>query len=289
MANVRISIHLPYLLVLPPGEYPVPGVGGLVRLDDGSVTKPDGTSEARTAASAVFDAPDADDAETQERQRQAEADRLLRCVNRLLRWYRVATGQAAIIELTRAQASPFRFIVDGTGAAWGGDVPLEYEATGLPVPTKVNRATIGDTVRKGLADRTDPDVAELNVLDARYALSVGRFRESVLLCWAAIDSTFVRKFKRLVSARLKDHWPEGRDFLNGLDFGLRHKMTTGLLLLNCKSLHGQPDNFWNELSESYRLRNRIIHEGHVAQESEAELAVKVAQKIVAIVAALPDT
>ena len=289
MATVRISIHLPYLLVLPPGEYPVPGVGGLVRLDDGSVTKQDGTREARTEVSAVFDAPDTDDAETRERQRQAEADRLLRRVNRLLRWYRVATGQAAIIELTRAQASPFRFIVDGTGAAWGGGVPLEYEAAGLPVPTKVNRASIGDIVRNGLAGGTDPDVAKLNVLDARYALSVGRFRESVLLCWAAIDSTFVRKFKGLVSARLKDHWPEGRDFLNGPDFGLRQKMTTGLLLLNCKSLHDQPDNFWNELSESYRLRNRIIHEGQVAQESEAELAVKVAQKIVAIVAALPDS
>jgi hypothetical protein len=40
----------------------------------------------------------------------------------------VATGQAAIIELTRARASPFRFIVEGTSAAWGGDAPLEYEA-----------------------------------------------------------------------------------------------------------------------------------------------------------------
>ncbi len=288
MATVRISIHLPYLLVLPPGEYPTPGVGGLVRLGDGSFTNPDGTSEARTEVSAVFDAPEVDDAETRERQRQAEADRLLRRVNRLLRWYRVATGQAAVIELTRAQAGPFRFTVDGTGAAWGGDVPLEYEAASLPLPAKGSRTSFGDTVRQGLADGTDPDVAALNVLDARYSLSVGRFRESVLLCWAAIDSTFVRKFKGLVSARLKDRWNEGYDFLNGPNLGLRQKMTFGLLLLNCPSLHSQPDNFWYELSESYKLRNKIIHEGQVAQESDAELAIKVAQGIVRIVAALPD-
>ena len=37
----------------------------------------------------------------------------------LLRWYRVATGQATIMELTRAQASPFRFTVEGTDVAWG--------------------------------------------------------------------------------------------------------------------------------------------------------------------------
>src|SRR5665213_4584487 len=195
--------------------------------------------------------PDADNAETQERQREVEADRLLRRVNRLLRWYRVATGQAAIIELTRAQASPFRFILDGTGAAWGGDATLEYEAASLPVPAKGSRASFGDTVRQGLGDGTDPDVATLNLLDAEYALSVGRFREAVLLCWGAIDSTFVRKFKSLVDGRLMDEWAEGRDFLKGIDFGLRHKMTTGLRLLTGRSLHSEPDGFWQDLSISY--------------------------------------
>jgi len=159
MATVRISIQLPYLLVLPPGEYPTPSVGGVVRLADGSVTNLDGTVEARTDASALFDPPDVDDAEAQERRRQAEADRVLRRVNHLLRWYRVATGQAAIIELTRVQAGPFRFVVEGTGAAWGGDAPLEYEAASLPGPAKHSRASFGDTVRQGLGDGADPDVA----------------------------------------------------------------------------------------------------------------------------------
>ena len=289
MATVRTSIHLPYLLALPPGEYPTPGVGGSLRLADGSVTNVDGTVEGRTEASTLFDARDADNAEAQERQREVEADRLLRRVNRLLRWYRVATGQAAIIELTRAQASPFQFIVEGTGAAWGGDATLEYEAASLPVPAKGSRASFGDTVRQGLGDGTDPDVAALNLLDAEYALSVGRFREAVLLCWGAIDSTFVRKFKRLVDDRLTDEWADGREFLKGIDFGLRHKMTTGLRFVAGRSLYTEPDGFWQDLSASYGLRNKIIHDGQIAHEDDAKLAIKVARKIVEITAALAVT
>ncbi len=275
MATVRISIHLPYLLVLSPGEYATPGVGGSVRLVDGSLTSSDGTVEARTQVSAVFDPSGLDDPEAQERQRQAEADRLLRRVNHLLRWYRVATGQAAVIELTRAQASPFRFFVAATGMAWGGDSPLEYEAASLAVPAKGSRVSFGDAVRLGLGDGNDPDVAVLNLLDAEYALSVGRFREAVLLCWGAIDSTFVRKFKRLVDNQLTNEWAEGRDFLKGFDFGLRHKMTTGLQLVAGRSLHAEPDGFWRELSASYGLRNKIIHDGQIAQEDDAKLAIKV--------------
>lgn len=287
MATVRISIHLRYLLILPPGEYPTPGVGGIVRLTDGSLRNLDGTIESRTEASAVFEAPNADDADAQERQRQAEADRLLRRVNRLLRWYRVSTGEAAIIELTRAQASPFRFIVEGTGAAWGGDATLDYEAVSLPVRAKGSRASFGDTVRQGLGDGTDPDVAALNLLDAEYAMSVGRFREAVLLCWGAIDSTFVRKFKQLVDDRLTDEWPDGREFLKGIGFGLRHKMTSGLRLLAGRSLYDEPDGFWQDLSASYGLRNKIIHDGQIAHEDDAKLAIRVARKIVQIVASLP--
>ncbi len=198
----------------------------------------------------------------------------------------MATGEATIIELTRTQASPFRFMVKGTGAAWGGTAPLEYEAQAPPSPAAGSRAAFGDTVRQGLSGKTDPDVATLNILDAEYALSVGRFREAVLLCWGAIDSTFVRKFKSLVDERLGDEWTEGRDFLKGIDFGMRHKMTTGLRLLAGRTLYTEPDGFWQDLSASYGLRNRIIHEGQIAHEDDAKLAIKVARKIVHIVASL---
>jgi hypothetical protein len=144
-------------------------------------------------------------------------------------------------------------------------------------------------VRQGLSGKTDPDVATLNLLDAEYALSVGRFREAVLLCWGAIDSTFVRKFKRLVDDRLSDEWPDGRDFLKGIDFGLRHKMTTGLRLLAGRSLYTEPDGFWQDLSASYGLRNKIIHDGQIAHEDDAKLGIRVARKVVEIVASLTDS
>jgi hypothetical protein len=282
MPTVRITIHLPYLLSLPPGEYPTPYVGGSVHLADVYFAGVDGAGEARTEIWALFDTADSADAEIQERQRRAEGDRLLRRVNHLLRWYRATTGHANIIELTRAQASPFRFAVEGTGVPWGGPGPLEYEAQDLVFPEEGNRAALGITVRQGLAENSDPDVATLNLLDAEYALRLGRFREAVLLCWGAIDSTFIRKFKRLVDHRLTDEWPEGREFLKGIDFGLRHKMTTGLRLLAGRSLFAEPDGFWQDLSKSYSQRNSIIHEGQIAHEDDARLAIDVARKIVQI-------
>jgi hypothetical protein len=286
MPIVRVTINLPYLLILPPGEYPTPGEGGIVHLAEVSVPASDGTDMRQTQVAGIFDASDT---EPQQRQRGSQADRLLRRVNHLLRWYRVTTGHATIVELTRSQASPFRFTVEGTGATWGGDAPLEYESQPPPSPAAGSRAAFGDAVRQGLSGKTDPDVATLNLLDAEYALSVGRFREAVLLCWGAIDSTFVRKFKRLVDDRLSDEWPDGRDFLKGIDFGLRHKMTTGLRLLAGRSLYTEPDGFWQDLSASYGLRNKIIHDGQIAHEDDAKLGIRVARKVVEIVASLTDS
>ena len=37
MAIVRVAIHLPYLLLLPSGEYPTPSEGGGVRLREMAV------------------------------------------------------------------------------------------------------------------------------------------------------------------------------------------------------------------------------------------------------------
>jgi hypothetical protein len=287
MPNVVVSIDLPYLLLLPAGEYPTPGEGGSVRLEETSAPVVGGGAEAKTVASTTFVAHDETDAITLTRMRHQQADRLLRRVNHLLRWYRVATGQATIIELTRAQASPFHFTVEGTSATWGGTAPLEYEPASLPLPNKGSRIAFGEAVRQGLGAKSDPDVAGLNLLDAEHALSVGRFREAVLLCWAAIDSTFVRKFKDLVDRQLSNEWSGGREFLKGFDFGLRHKMTTGLRLLAGRSLYAEPDGFWDDLSTSYDLRNRIIHEGQIAHEDDARLAINLVKKVINIVTSLP--
>jgi hypothetical protein len=286
MPRVRVMIDLPYLLVLPSGDYPTPLEGGLIVLAEALLMPQYGQFKRQTRASLRFEVRGDEDAYEQNRQRIIEADRLLRRVNHLLRWYRVTTGEASIIELTRAQASPFQFFLESTNTSWGGESPLEFEPV-LPAMFSARDApTIGEMLRQGMNRKTDPDVSDLNLLDAEYALSVGRFREAVLLCWGAIDSTFVRKFEALVDSRLTDEWPEGREFLKGLDFGLRHKMSTGLRLLIGRSLYGEPDRFWKELSESYKLRNKIIHEGQIAQEDDAKLAIRVTRRIVQIVAQL---
>ena len=283
MPNVSVAIDLPYILALPDGHYPTQAAGLALRLDE---VWDDATGRPNTAVALSFVPEDGADVELT---RVHQAQRLLRLVNRLLRWYRVAANQPTIIELTRAQASPFRFIVDGASASWGGEDPLEFEPA-LPRPPRAGRrAEIVDIVRMGLVGGADPDVATLNLLDAEYALSVGRFREAVLLCWSVIDSTFVRKFSELVDDRLKDEWSEGRKFVKGHDFGLRQKMTAGLYLLTGRSLYAEPAGFWNKLSANYDLRNKIIHEGSIAEEDQAIQAIEVARTLVQILATLDTT
>jgi len=281
MATIRVSIRLPHLLLIPSGEYPTPALGGSVHLAVDTLSKLEGTPQTR--ASSLFEARNADDADSTERQRTGEADRLLRRVNFLLRWHRVVTKQMALTEVTRAQASPFYFSIEGTSEAWGSDEPLKFESF-FPSPPTGSQATHGEEVRKGLATSADPDVARLNLLDAEYALSIGRFREAVLLCWAAIDSTFNSKFKAIVDDRVGDEWADGLKFLKGMDFGLRHKMTIGMRLLTGRSLFKvEPEGSWEEISTSYGQRNKIIHEGQVAHEDDAKLAIKAARTVLRFV------
>ena len=153
--------------------------------------------------------------------------------------------------------------------------PLEYEAPG-PIPLALTVEALTNQVRDGLASGNDPDVDVLFLLDAEGALQQGRFRETVLFCWSTIDSVFNRKYDALVDHALETEWADARDFFKGLDFGLRNKMTGALRLLANRSLFGEPDNLWGRMSESYRKRNAIIHEGKNATEDEARQAIDVA-------------
>jgi len=65
-------------------------------------------------------------------------------------------------------------------------------------------------------------------------------------------------------------------------------MTTGLRLLTGRSLHAEPEGFWQDLSISYGQRNKIIHEGQIAHEDDAKLAIRVARNVVQIVVSLPS-
>lgn len=283
MPDVRVAVNLPYLLLLRSGDYSMLNTGEKLRLREIRIpSTTDGPGELRTEASTVFVPPSRLVDDEAKQNRIKEADRLLRRVNHLLRWYRAASRQAQITELSRAQASPFRFTVEGTPKDWCE--PLEYEAA--PVPPPANLTDVLSTVLDGLSSNSDPPVATLSLLDAEYAIKTGRFRETVLFCWSAIDSTFGRKYETLVDNALAGEWSEARTFFRGhADIPMRHRMSAVMHLVANRSLYREP-GLWIELSTSYDHRNNIIHRGDNATENHAELALRVARKVVSIMDSL---
>ena len=140
-----------------------------------------------------------------------QADRLLRLTNRLLRGYRRITRDATITELSRAEASPFRFPVVSKAANPTALGSLSSSTTAdlhensphsAPRPSPSESATM-------LASGNEPEVADLFLLDAERAIHEGRFREAVLFCWSTIDSTFSRKYDDLVDSKLAGRMGRG--------------------------------------------------------------------------------
>lgn len=283
MALIRVAVMLPYLLRLPSDQYRTGAEGGFLALSERYVEDVNGLGAKYTVVSCEFDAPDYVTPEQRLARKKAEADRLLRRVNRLMRWYRSVTGQASLVELTRAQAGPFGFTLSGTTQAWAAEEPpLEFENTPPLLSNRTSVQSVADAVRQGLAGEADPEVAELFLLDAEQALRAGRFREAVLFCWSTIDSTFNIKYDALVDHALAGEWSEGRKWLKDTRFGLKNKMSAVMYLLADRSLFREPDGFWQKLSDSYSKRNRIIHQGETAQEADALSALEVAQAVVRI-------
>jgi hypothetical protein len=287
MTAVRIAINLPYHLNLPRGEYAI-GSQGAVFLARAISAGSDPVA-VQTRVLSVFDIPDEIDRESEYSIAVREAGRLIRRVNRLLRWYRQLASLPGILEITRAQVSPFEFDVVESRLLPGKSVQkwtlpaLDFEAE-KPIPAQFATAEdLAASLRENLATAIEPNVAKLNLLDARHAKSVGRFREAVLLSWSVIDSSFIGKFETLVDKRLSGEWREARKFLKGHDFGLRHKMTTGLRLVASRSFYDEPNGFWDKLSKSYERRNAIIHEGAGADEDDAEQAIAVAHNVLDII------
>lgn len=311
MTAVRVVIKLPYILPLPVGEYMIGDNEAILLATTAS------NGRVRTRVSSRFDASNEIDQESADRIARHEAAVLVRRTNRFLRWYRQLASSSSILEVTRSQVSPFWFRkadaepvpfpseqeqigrVLQRDPLWFSDadeeatppssrhawiVPsLNFEAE-KPIPPRF--ATITDLVavlRDRLASASEPDVAQLNLLDARHAKSLGRFREAVLLSWSVVDSTFVQRFESLVDEKLAGEWGEARKFLKGLDFGLRHKMTSGLRLVASRSFFNEPNGFWERLSKSYDRRNKIIHEGSPADEDDADQPIAVAEKVLNII------
>jgi hypothetical protein len=262
LPELQVSVVLPYYLRLAEGDYQTAEVGDVVQV----VPPPllEGTVP-RTSVSARFAPEDSRDPDEIQKRRVRCCEQLLRRTNRLLRRYRSVSRQADITELTRAQVSPFQFT-----------------AAGAAQPAVLTMEQTTQVVRDGLASGSEPDVADLFLLDAERALHQGRFRETVLFCWSTIDTVFNRRYEALVDAALVGEWGEARDFFKGLDFKLRNKMTAGMHLVANRSLFREPGDFWKRLSASYSKRNAVIHRGENATEDEATYAVAIARQIVQI-------
>ena len=283
MPEIRISMTLPYTLRLTDGEYQTAPAGETIRISAPPLLE---ETNPQTIVAAAFQHGDIPDSEERRRVRAQDADRLLRRTNRMLRWYRAVRQRADITELTRAQASPFRFEVVGAGDPMGWIDPIEYEeARPTPLPLTVEELT--DRVRNGLAGGGDPEVDVLFLLDAERALQQGRFREAVLFCWSTIDSVFNRKYDSLVDVALAEDWAGARTFFKGLDFGLKAKMSAGMRFVADRSLFNEPDELWARMSDSYTKRNQIIHRGDNATEDEARQAIEVARNIVGLMNSIP--
>lgn len=108
-------------------------------------------------------------------------------------------------------------------------------------------------------------------------------------CFAGstIDSVFNLKYDTLVDAVLVGEWAAGRDFLKDHDFGMRNKMSAVMYLIANRSLFREPGNLWQEMTVSYNKRNDIIHRGENATEDDANRALDVARRIVAVMDAVP--
>lgn len=281
MPQLLVSISLPYALRLRDDDYPGASADSIQIRE---VLLPDG-SGARTFAQAVFRHPESADRDEKLRLRSRDARELLRRTNYLLRWYRAVSFQTEVIELTRAQASPFDFQLVGEGEQEGWTGALAFEASGLSAPL-LSVDELSDAVRTGVDGGGEPEVATLFLFDAERAIQEGRFREAVLFCWSTIDAVFNRKYDLLVNEALAQEWADAREFFTGVDFGLRNKMSAVMHLVANRSLFREPDGLWRDLSESYRKRNDIIHRGENATEDEAGLALGVARRIIDVMDAL---
>lgn len=283
MPDLRVSVVLPYHLRLDEGDYQTAPSGEAVHvaapiLEEGNPP--------RTPLSAQFSPEDSAEPDAIHHLRAQCAKQFLIRINRFIRWYRAVSRRADITELTRAQVSPFEF--EGIGAALAPEwlAPLAYEQP--PPPVHLDTAQTTAAVRDGLGTGRDPGVAEQFLLDAEHALHQGRFREAVLFCWSTIDSVFSRKYDILVRAALAGEWATARDFFLGHDFGMRNKMSAVMHLVANRSLFREPNQLWQRMTESYNKRNEIIHRGENATEDEANAAVEVARRIVAVVDSIPD-
>lgn len=228
-----VEAELPFALLLPDGGYPAGG-GRVVELRQ--VLSPDGLS-VRTTVGLESESLLSDTPEAEQRMALRTTERLLEGTNRLLRWYRVKTGNIAVGEVSSWQLSPFRVALRRNVGGHVESLPrdeIRFEAT-KPSVTELGEGWVTE-LKEQLASGVEPAVPDLFLQDALAAYQQGRFREAVLFAWATIDSQFNAVYRRLIHQKLEGDYSDGRQQLLGLDLSLRTKMTVILQLLAEHSL-----------------------------------------------------
>jgi hypothetical protein len=282
--RIITRVRLPYLLLLPDGNYPTGQPDVVLTLSEVVIHSGNTTAEPShaTVVEMASGVPASLDDAAAEKVRMRRANQLLLAVNQLIRWYRATSNLPQIVELTRAQLSPFHFF-DTHGSMWRGMTPLVF--TSVPPLPPAGPQFVADAVARGLASGDDPSVASLNLLDAEYAVQTGRFREAILLCWGVIDSVFSMTYGRLARSALAGEWAESVAYLSEFEIPLKVRMSAMMHLVANRSLFREPE-LWQDLVRSYDKRNAIIHRGASATEDDATRAIDVARKVVGLMQAL---
>lgn len=144
---IGVSLVLSYLLRLPNGNYPTGTESGFLDLLEIYMPGPNGSDTKQTAVSSVFEVGDFVELQPQLVIEKREADR-----------------QAAVVEITRVQASPFVFTKKDIKSLWGDELNFEADP---PLVSSIQSAASGTrAVRSGMGGSRDPEVANLFLLDA---------------------------------------------------------------------------------------------------------------------------
>lgn len=285
MPIVRVSFTVPYLLALTKHSYKTgndnPSKITLQPID--SITWSLAPANIGMVASCTFKPADGLSEDRKEAEKIKRAKILLAEVNRLLRWYRAAHCSPDTTELTLAQASPVRFTIGEMPDETDWAPQFEREADAPIAQNSEDVAKANEAIASGFAsEKQEPLLADLLILDANHAVQSGLFRQAILLSWAAIEGTFHSKFDQLVKEFLPGNieWKEGSEWLTDSRFGLRHKMTVGMRSVVGMSMYEiMGSDKWQEVGQSYKCRNNVVHNGFTATEEDARQAVQVADYV----------
>jgi hypothetical protein len=211
----------------------------------------------------------------------------LTTANRLIDWYRVQTGRHHITPLVFPQIE-FAQLIDMGPPQRSLQVYAHEETTPTDEPLDAEEI---QTLRQNLQSPRPPELTDRLLLDAKEALNQHRYKECILICWSAIESTL----DPLLRAKLRDRLPDigfdigqaGWNIERDLWFFTRLDVLPRLLA--DFSFRELPDDFWNRLQRSRNARNQVVHQAEEVVEADAQNALDVTLEFVAAVEAFRNS